>query len=73
MWIELIGWPCLLESVKGRGGRRKELHLPPHPHMQSPHTIQLIIARDIAKAPELTSLLKQCAKTVLGAGEGACV
>ena len=29
---------------------------------------QLIIARDIAKAPELTNLLKQCTKTVLGAG-----
>lgn len=31
--------------------------------------IQLIIARDIAKAPELTNLLKQCAKTVMGAGK----
>lgn len=30
--------------------------------------MQLIIARDIAKAPELTNLLKQCTKTVLGAG-----
>ncbi|TFJ86251.1 hypothetical protein NSK_002459 [Nannochloropsis salina CCMP1776] len=29
---------------------------------------QLIIARDIAKAPELTSLLKQCATTVLSNG-----
>ena len=33
-----------------------------------PNAIQLIIARDIAKAPELTNLLKQCTKTVLSAG-----
>lgn len=45
-------------------------HTPPiHLHCTALHGIQLIIARDIAKAPELTSLLKQCAKTVLGAGE----
>ena len=31
--------------------------------------LQLIIARDIAKAPELTNLLKQCATTVLGSGK----
>lgn len=35
--------------------------------------MQLIIARDIAKAPELTNLLKQCTKTVLGAGAWECV
>lgn len=49
-------------------------HIPPPLPLSPPPNfsfgkLQLIIARDIAKAPELTNLLKQCATTILGSGK----